>query len=428
MMIYEIQTKNDISGVKLLVRFPEEDLDRKALYTLQMSRPPFILPFHYHAVDGNIECIYDVSGYSKLQYRFSSRTPEEYATLWNKLLQPLLECDDWFMAPASFVLALPYVYGSNDGKAISYVYIPSQKAVMDADALKILAVEVAKQNPVTDPILENRVLKAFMGEFHPREFLEILKMNSRSSSNHCPAIPTSPRPITPEPAADCSEPAAEQSVPSPYKAPPQSADSGDIQINLDGGKADREKRIGIFGKKEEAGQRKRGIFGGKKGKVSKDVVISPRPQPPVGVQPAGHPISDSRREAPLAQAPLGESSATQLDAALENPGLRLVGDPELPRIISVSIAPGRAFTIGRFDVSVGRKQSDFEFAPKTKAVSRRHAAIERDAAGDYYIVDLASRAGTFADGVKLLPNAPRRLTQGMRIAFGTGGADYIWDI
>ena len=43
------------------------------------------------------------------------------------------------------------------------------------------------------------------------------------------------------------------------------------------------------------------------------------------------------------------------------------------------------------------------------------------------LVDLASSAGTFVDGERLIPNVPRPLASGNRISFGTGGADYIWN-
>lgn len=99
----------------------------------------------------------------------------------------------------------------------------------------------------------------------------------------------------------------------------------------------------------------------------------------------------------------------------------------LPQIITVELGKGDVFTIGRFDVSLGRKQSSFEFDKKTKAVSRRHAMIERQMDGTYLISDCGSKAGTFVDGEKILPNVPYRIHCGTRISFGTAGADYIWD-
>ena len=121
------------------------------------------------------------------------------------------------------------------------------------------------------------------------------------------------------------------------------------------------------------------------------------------------------------------SDVTQLDI-LETSGakLRYVGNGEHPRVINVFIAEGGVFTIGRFDSSVKIKQSNFEFDKKTRAVSRRHVAIERGSDG-YGIVDLASSAGTFLNGQKLPPNIPVKLEKGCRVSFGNSGADYIWD-
>ena len=99
----------------------------------------------------------------------------------------------------------------------------------------------------------------------------------------------------------------------------------------------------------------------------------------------------------------------------------------LPVVIPVDIPRGEIFTIGRFDVSVGRKQSDFEFDKKTKAVSRRHAMIERKMDGSYVILDCGSKAGTYVNGEQLLPKTPYRIECGTRISFGTAGANYIWE-
>ena len=44
-MIYPIEQKNDLSGAMLVIRFPEEELDRKALSTIQADPPAFLVPF-----------------------------------------------------------------------------------------------------------------------------------------------------------------------------------------------------------------------------------------------------------------------------------------------------------------------------------------------------------------------------------------------
>jgi hypothetical protein len=108
------------------------------------------------------------------------------------------------------------------------------------------------------------------------------------------------------------------------------------------------------------------------------------------------------------------------------PKFRYLGSDDLPRVIEINIPDRGVFTIGRFDKSIGVKQSNFEFDKRTKAVSRRHAAIER-ISDNYVIVDLNSSAGTFINGHKLSPNAPVKLERGVRVSFGHAGADYVWD-
>ena len=95
-MVYSIERKTDLSGAMLIVRFPEEDLDKKALCTIENDPPPFLIPFSYRRVDGMIECTYRPGSRSKLQYRFGSHGTAEYIALWDQVLQPLLDCGTGF--------------------------------------------------------------------------------------------------------------------------------------------------------------------------------------------------------------------------------------------------------------------------------------------------------------------------------------------
>jgi len=106
--------------------------------------------------------------------------------------------------------------------------------------------------------------------------------------------------------------------------------------------------------------------------------------------------------------------------------LRLVGDKRLPDIIPLTLGE-RPFYIGRYDISKGYKQCDYEFGQDTRAVSRRHAAFERFSYG-YAVVDLNSRAGTFVNGTRINPGEQFRIKQGDRISFGNAGADYIFKV
>jgi len=125
-------------------------------------------------------------------------------------------------------------------------------------------------------------------------------------------------------------------------------------------------------------------------------------------------------------------SPESMDPSVQNcPKLRLIGSSYLPDAIHLRLN-GQPYTIGRFDVSAGKKQCDFEFDKATKAVSRRHAAIECASGGvsdgnngALTVVDLNSSAGTFVNGYRITPGKPHPIQHGDRISFGTMGAEYV---
>ena len=476
-MNYNIQTRSDFkAGTELLVYIPEAELDRKALYTILNDRPSFILPFRHRTVDGQIEFTYQVGRSTKLNYLSGNRSPAEYAQLWVNLLQPLLDCDDWFMDPHCFVLQADYLYCDKATMAISYVYIPTLQSVSDQDVLKSMVTEVARQNRVTDPSLENRVIWSIQ-DFNIQSFLQIIKPyltggmpgNIPAQAAAAPHFPIAPPPVTgpafgaaagpapgpvlgpgpgsvgpgpvgsgpvgpgpvPKPAPGPA-PAAAQAGPGPKggAVKPKAAEQGpqDILIQLpEKGKPPKEKKSGggLFKKKEKIEkppQEKGGFWGKKNNQIMQGAASQPvYPGPSPAFTPAA-------QAAPVYVTPEQEVGVTQLFAEVKSAGphFRYVGSGKHPAMIVVPIQPGEPFIIGRFDVSVGVKQASFEFEGRTKAVSRRHAAIERSAAG-YSIVDLDSRAGTFLNGQKLPPNAPFALEFGCRVSFGNAGADYIWE-
>ena len=76
------------------------------------------------------------------------------------------------------------------------------------------------------------------------------------------------------------------------------------------------------------------------------------------------------------------------------------GDKALPA--SVRLPESGRFTIGRFDVSLGIQQSDFEFSHEVRYVSRKHASFEHSVGG-YTVTDLGSKAGTWINGYIFAP-------------------------
>ena len=69
-MKYNIESKQDGFGLSLTVQFPEADLDKKALYTIQADQPDFLVPFRYRSVNGQVECAYQLGSRSLLKFHF----------------------------------------------------------------------------------------------------------------------------------------------------------------------------------------------------------------------------------------------------------------------------------------------------------------------------------------------------------------------
>jgi hypothetical protein len=234
--------------------------------------------------------------------------------------------------------------------------------------------EIAKQNQTTDVNLENKVVWAIQ-DFKPYEFLRMLKSYKPEKNE-------------------------KQEKPDTLEKPekPEKPEKDDIDINF-------------FPEEKPA---KKSFFDFMKNKKEKKQTQ----KEPAAIQ----------KEPSFENLEKEKDELTQLVESL-NSGLaafRYIGNGSHPETIEIDIEKKGIFTIGRFDMSAGVKQSDFEFDAKTKAVSRRHAAVEKNAEG-YFLVDLSSSAGTFMDGQKLPPNAPFKLEQGCKVSFGFSGADYAWE-
>jgi len=405
-MSYNIQCKNDfLTGSYLITKIPESEVDHYALNTIQTDCPDFILPFNYKRVDGQVEFVHKVGTLSKLHYFSGEFEPREYAELWQSLLKPLLDCGDWFMHPCSFVLCADYLYFDKNRKAISYVYIPSIGGCSGYDAFHEMTVAVSKMMTVSDAVLENKVLRSILRDFNPTEFIQMLKDHVSECDKAQPD--ESDEKQYPEP--------GQKQLLEPEVVEAQKPASGAEEIVIDlhpNIKLEQSKK-----EREPGGYR---IFSSRSKK---------KMQPQNGVQkkaiekeePKMEPKEDFKKHAEIIDI------TQNMPVQPCGPGLRYVGRAHLPPSIQIKIAEGEIFTIGRFDVSVGKQQSSFEFDKKTKAVSRRHAVIERDIEG-YKIIDLSSSAGTFVNEKKLPPNTPYGLETGCRVSFGNSGADYIWEV
>jgi len=244
-----------------------------------------------------------------------------------------------------------------------------------------MAVEVSKMMTVTDAVLENKILKAIIKDFNPIEFLQMLKEHSVEAPECAEIIPASE--VFDQ--HDDFKLSMVSEVPEVYASTKFEHDAaGDIKKRDNGG-------YKIFSRKS---------------RKKKDLPLC---LPATIVKPE---LVDETQS---------------VSTVLAGPGLLYIGNASLPPVIQVSLAAGELFTIGRIDTTIGKKKSSFEFDKKTKAVSQRHAAIERDN-NCYLIIDLSSSAGTYINNKRLPPNTPYELKAGTRVSFGNCGADYVWEV
>lgn len=428
-MTYHFESRSDFSeGAMLVLQFPESQLDEKALRTIQEDPPSFLVPFRVRTVGEQVECVYYLQNRSKLPIWYRMRDKQSYVLFWRKLLDPLLECADWFLKPGSFVMDPQYIFATANAQEISYLYIPTREDCSDRAQLQAMAVEISSKNGVSDAALENQVLRNIMMDFQPKAFLQMLQETVKEETAAQPPVS---QPVQ-QSAAQPAPQAVVQPMPQPVTPvqPPASQpfEPGDIVIRMTPPESEKK---GLFGSKKKEKEKEKAqkpakekgrLFGGKKSGQRKELVLGAAPQPAQPVAPAAPAVPIPAAPAPVMEP---DCEATQIDDGTPFVGLFLVGHAQLPREIPVAIGPGEIFTIGRFDITVGKQQSSFEFDKNTKAVSRHHAAIERNQSG-YQIVDLSSTAGTFLNGARMVANTPYPLTAGLRVSFGTCGAVYEW--
>ena len=465
-MKYEIQQEFDFEkGLMFRVMFPEEDVDKKALYTIQNDMPEFLIPFKCRSIDGMMQCTYYVGSDTKLQNRMGTCRKQEYICCWKRILSPLLMCKDWFLNAYSFVFDLSYLYTDKNENYVRYLYIPSQKAASDFSALSSMVADIARENTVEDTAMENAVLRAIMQGFSPKEFLSLVESFDLVQENITEKQNDSKQEYRQEfrqelktekkvaqPQVEIKKAVDIKPTSKPVQnlvqnsQPSKSDPFDDIQIHFSDEDAQKKGNFS-FRKKTESEvspekpvkakteKEKGGFFSrlgfGKKKQTNEDTrsEVEKRKLSETNSANADERIYQIERESDDDQ----DSNTVIGQPQSSEPRLRYIGNlPNMPMCIEVSIGPAendrdavKRFTIGRFDINVGRRQSDFEFAENTKGVSRHHAIIERR--GEiYFITDLNSSAGTVVNGIILRANQTAELTNNCHVSFGYDGADYIW--
>ena len=374
-MSFQIETKNTLSGTEQIIRFPEKDLDRKALYTIQEDLPDFLVPFHYTSIEGQAECAYDLGGLKVLRDAVLPQKyqPAEYVAFWEKIFRPLLDCDDWFLTPLSFVLDADCLYYSEAKGTVLYLYVPSRQSYSAPRNVREMTSKLSSSVSVTDDSWDVKVLRFIIdqkeSDFQVAAFLQMLH-EMQSQGPHSPSI-----------SPDGYEPPKQP----PFNPNRNNADYGGNGNNADHG-----------GNGSSAG--------GGSGENNSDRI--------------NRLMGRGQNDKKSFSLSFGKKAALHLAKT---------GDRKLSKSIRVNIQPGSSFTIGRYSKQAGHGKSDFEFPTNTRGVSRNHACIRRQQNGDFVLLDKQSMYGTFLDGNRLKPGEAYPLHNGCQISFGTAGADYIWE-
>ena len=420
-MSYTIETKNEITGIVLVIKIPEKEIDLKALNTIQADPPPFTIPFKYRSVDDLMVLTYQPGTYNEIKYFHGNKSPAEYINLWKSLFNPFIECDDWFMNAFSFITNPENIYWDKDSGTVKYIYVPSLIPCSDSNSLKLLAEFFSQNNQTSDNSLENKVLRN-LHNFNPYEFVKMFSEDNIEKNVSLYQHNSAPQPIPVPPPLPISEPVPPPPLPTPVpKSPPKLVSTpkpgpGEIVIPIPSGaggkgsnKKEKEKKnVGLFGKfmKKES---------------SAAPVISEQASQPSFIPSSPPPmVIAGDNDDPY--------DATVLINSDKPKGARFVidtsGGKMFPQFIDLS--DKAVFSIGRVDSSAGRQVNDFEFAKNMPNISRKHAVVETKPDGKY-IIDLSSAAGTWVNGQRISPNVPYLLTQGTKISFGNAGADYTYE-
>lgn len=441
-------------------------LDTAAFGTICNDPPGFLCPFTVNGINGETIVRYDFGNRVSLAYLSGTFSPADFSKLLHRLVDPLLDGEDWFLDYRNFCFDPQYIYLDRSTMEIFYLYFPIQEPCASDGEIKDLFAGLLERCPVpAGSQLTSRLYQCLMRrDFSLYDFRNALDLSGSPQQPSMQQVPPAQQqPMRQVPPAQ--QPPMQQ-VPPAQRPPMQQAPSAQ-QPNPNGWSAapsapgtmpgnpgasrGQNPGLSLGSSSDEDDNLEAILSGGKPPKAEKAKkkekksggfrLFDNKPQPPAPVSErreflGGAAAAPGPLPTPMPVAPPSQTSNSDTligGGGLPESGalLRYIGsfrNPQTggcpPQIIDIRIHDG-AFRIGRFDVSKGYQQSDFEFAPDINAVSRFHARIEeRD--GTYYLIHLGSAAGTYVNGQPLAANVPVPLKNGDRVSFSSKGVDYLF--
>ncbi len=462
--MYEIKKNSDFQqGATLTINVPGEHIDKKALYTLLEDKPSFTIPFKHRIVDGVYEFTYFLGENSRMLHIMGEKNKSEFLELWSEFLNPLFNYEDWFLNVNNFVFDFEHLYFNKISKKVMYLYVPTNKNYCNNEDLKNMITAFAKNNSTDDRVLEKKILLKIteFNLFGLRNVIkdsQVQKESSETTKELSDNIKIEIEEVvhkSKQKFKKAEKPNIINKIKQPFNNEEEISNINKIETPINIKKAEKitpydgTEDINLSSinvSKKQSKKEKGNFFSMKKDKLEKNEKKKDK-------KPLFKFKNKKNNEAEILQ------NVSNYNGKLENnisynkenyneyiesqnnfeDGLTLledetpygtylgyIGHAMLPKTISVNIEIGSIFKIGRVDVTGKIHNLNFAFPKSTKAVSRNHALIERKEGG-YYLTDVGSTAGTYINTKKLPINTEFKINTGDKIAFGTSGADYIWN-
>ncbi len=417
-----------------------ECCDEIACGALKLEQPEYILhtlldqstnggTMRYSVPDGFIDV---ASSESMLEI-------DEVIVLYEKILDMIDTCEDWFLKPSGLCFEASYVYMNTKHDELKVLYIPEKKNILDVQNIKYLMVSLLEKCKETSGgAIQLQLYKYFykpkfnIDEFREmlNGFKEMLKVDKEASE-----------PIkTREQEAYVAQMGAKAEMATGFDR----NTTQDKEKTFDEEKGQNQESRGYYRPKvyasqlsqEEVEEMVKSIYSGNH--ASNSLVVGSKTAEEVQEDETSRKNVYNASNTDAVTEEKNNSSLTKKKTLFDNvfsstkasstktknntlghlPTLKSISVHtryDLPKQIEIQLV-GEKFTIGRATRTGEATGADYEFGAEITPISRLHARIEMKE-GAYYLQDLGSSNGTFLNGNKIEPHKAYLIEDGDKIAF-----------
>lgn len=449
--IEEIGRINKIEG-NVFISFDLNELvqcDEIACGSLKLEQPQYIL---YTVLDYTTNIVtmrYSVpEEYVDVASIEGELQIEEILGLYEKILEMLDTCEDWFLKPGGLCFELSHVYINTEHNELKVLYVPEMKAKLEMQNVKYLMISLLEKCKETSGgAIQLQLYKYFYKpHFNIEEFKDMLedfkKVLEVSKDKTEPAKSR-------EQEAYVAKMSAQAEIATSFEIKeieeieePEQLEEELKEIVED--KIENSTSRGYYGPKlypsqlsqEEVEEMVKSIYSGNG--TSNIIDVPSKDIEEVG-EGSGEDVESVKKEhgtnyvseqrssysskrknlfdnvfsTAKPQPTKPKTSSQNHVATLKSISIHTRYD--LPKLIELHMV-NQKFTIGRATRTGELTGADYEFGSEITPISRIHARIEMKE-GAYYLQDLGSSNGTFLNGNKIEPHKPYLIEDGDKIAF-----------